>query len=88
MFVGSKGGMAAAQTESWVGESGSLLSNPKPMEASLMEAGARLLVTSFLGRYISTRSYPQIFQKTTYEKDNLSFHFRTLSKNDWTSLLT
>jgi cyclopropane-fatty-acyl-phospholipid synthase len=56
LSLGSKGGMAAAQTESWVGESGGLLSNPKPMEASLMEAGARLLVTSFLGRYISTGS--------------------------------
>ncbi|XP_059445220.1 uncharacterized protein LOC132177032 isoform X2 [Corylus avellana] len=48
--------MAAAQAQSWVGESGGLLSNPKRMEASLMEAGARHLVTSFLGRYISTGS--------------------------------
>ncbi|XP_059446923.1 uncharacterized protein LOC132178508 [Corylus avellana] len=48
--------MAAAQAQSWVGESGGLISNPKRMEASLMEAGARHLVTSFLGRYISTGS--------------------------------
>jgi hypothetical protein len=45
--------MAAAQ--SWVGESGRSW-GAKRMEPSLLEAGARLLVTSFLGRYISTGS--------------------------------
>jgi hypothetical protein len=39
-----------AAEHSWI------ISNPKGMEASLMEAGARLLVTRFLGRFISSGS--------------------------------
>ncbi|XP_030974310.1 uncharacterized protein LOC115994346 isoform X2 [Quercus lobata] len=43
--------MAAAN--SLVGKKNALLSKPKHMEPSLIEAGARLFVTTFLGRYIS-----------------------------------
>ncbi|GMY27062.1 sphingolipid C9-methyltransferase-like isoform X1 [Fagus crenata] len=43
--------MAAAQD--LIGESCALLSKPKHMVPSLVEAGARLFVTRFLGRYIS-----------------------------------
>ncbi|KAK7856578.1 tuberculostearic acid methyltransferase ufaa1 [Quercus suber] len=43
--------MAAAN--SLVGKKNALLSKPKHMEPSLIEAGARLFVTRFLGRYIS-----------------------------------
>ena len=43
--------MAAAQD--LIGENCALLSKPKHMVPSLVEAGARLFVTRFLGRYIS-----------------------------------
>ena len=43
--------MAAANSS--VGKRNALLSKPKHMEPSLIEAGARLFVTRFLGRYIS-----------------------------------
>ncbi|KAK9289283.1 hypothetical protein L1049_017759 [Liquidambar formosana] len=49
---GLKAGMVAAH--SMLGKSCTLLINPKHMVPSLMETGARLFVTSFLGRYIST----------------------------------
>ena len=44
-------GMAAAH--SLLGKSCALLSNPKCMVPSMLETGARLFVTRFLGRYIS-----------------------------------
>uniref|UniRef100_A0A2N9H4D7 RNA-directed DNA polymerase n=1 Tax=Fagus sylvatica TaxID=28930 RepID=A0A2N9H4D7_FAGSY len=44
-------GMAAAQD--LIGENCALLSKPKHMVPSFIEAGARLFVTRFLGRYIS-----------------------------------
>jgi cyclopropane-fatty-acyl-phospholipid synthase len=43
--------MAAAH--SMLGKSCALLSNPKHMVPSLIETGARLFVTRFLGCYIS-----------------------------------
>ncbi|XP_048332631.2 uncharacterized protein LOC107411826 isoform X1 [Ziziphus jujuba] len=49
---GLKAGMAAAH--GILGESCALLSNPKHMVPSLMETGARLFVSRFLGCYIST----------------------------------
>ncbi|XP_023877942.1 uncharacterized protein LOC111990399 isoform X2 [Quercus suber] len=49
---GLKAGMAAAH--SMLGKSCALLSNPKHMVPSLIETGARLCVTRFLGHYIST----------------------------------
>uniref|UniRef100_A0A2N9GZN4 Amine oxidase domain-containing protein n=1 Tax=Fagus sylvatica TaxID=28930 RepID=A0A2N9GZN4_FAGSY len=48
---GLKAGMAAAH--SLLGKSCALLSNPKCMVPSMLETGARLIVTRFLGRYIS-----------------------------------
>ncbi|XP_062167109.1 uncharacterized protein LOC133873419 [Alnus glutinosa] len=48
---GLKAGMAAAH--SMLGKSCALLSNPKHMVPSLIETGARLFVTRFLGCYIS-----------------------------------
>nr|POE92215.1 hypothetical protein CFP56_27609 [Quercus suber] len=44
-------GMAAAH--SLIGETNALLSKPNHMKPSLIEAGARLFVTRFLGTYIS-----------------------------------
>uniref|UniRef100_A0A2P2LGT4 Uncharacterized protein LOC105129420 isoform X2 n=1 Tax=Rhizophora mucronata TaxID=61149 RepID=A0A2P2LGT4_RHIMU len=51
---GLKSGMTTAH--SLLGKSCVLLSNPKHMVPSLLETGARLFVTRFLGHYISTGS--------------------------------
>ncbi|CAK9324087.1 unnamed protein product, partial [Citrullus colocynthis] len=51
---GVKAGMMAAHNV--LGKSLTLLNNPKCMVPSLIERGARLLVTRFLRRYISTES--------------------------------
>ncbi|XP_039154814.1 uncharacterized protein LOC104414445 [Eucalyptus grandis] len=51
---GLKAGMAAAHGV--IGQSHFVLENPQHMVPSLMEMGARLFVTRFLGRYISTGS--------------------------------
>ncbi|PKI78588.1 hypothetical protein CRG98_000965 [Punica granatum] len=51
---GLKAGMVAAH--GMIGQRCSILQNPKHMVPSLMETGARLFVTSFLRRYISTGS--------------------------------
>ncbi|KAF8016552.1 hypothetical protein BT93_H1921 [Corymbia citriodora subsp. variegata] len=51
---GLKAGMAAAHGV--IGQSHFLLENPQHMVPSLKEMGARLFVTKFLGRYISTGS--------------------------------
>lgn len=48
---GLKAGMAAAH--SMIGKSSPVLNNPKHMVPSLIETGARLLVTRFLGQFIS-----------------------------------
>ena len=47
-------GMAAAH--SMLGKSCALLTDPKQMVPSLIETGARLFVTRFLGCYISAGS--------------------------------
>lgn len=39
-----------------IGKRCSILENPKHMVPSLVETGARLFVTRFLGRYIATGS--------------------------------
>ncbi|KAJ7954670.1 Cyclopropane-fatty-acyl-phospholipid synthase [Quillaja saponaria] len=49
---GLKAGMVAAH--GMLGKQCALLSNPKHMVPSLMETGARLFITKFLGFYIST----------------------------------
>ncbi|KAJ4834137.1 hypothetical protein Tsubulata_012634 [Turnera subulata] len=51
---GLKSGLVAAHK--LLGKSCSILSNPKHMAPSLLETGARLFVTRFLGHYISTGS--------------------------------
>uniref|UniRef100_A0A2C9UTQ9 Amine oxidase domain-containing protein n=4 Tax=Manihot esculenta TaxID=3983 RepID=A0A2C9UTQ9_MANES len=51
---GLKSGMLAAH--GFLGKSCALLSNPKHMVPSMLEIGARLVVTRFLGNYISTGS--------------------------------
>ncbi|XP_065863000.1 uncharacterized protein [Euphorbia lathyris] len=93
---GLKSGMVAAHN--LLGKSYAILSNPKHVVPSLLETGARLFVTRFLGQYISTGSVilleeggtiftfegtvKKCFLKTILRVHNPQFYWKIMTQAD------